>query len=169
MQKFYIANNERRLYFYTHDDNKWEQHFINGEPFIKYSLQELNEKAAEIKEYLADEYNAESADDFEFRILADANESVTDAIMTAFVGEQTEDESLIREMREKYVLNINVPIKRAIDALSKNKELMIQEYGINYCGRWYYIKGNLINRSPNFSLTAYTLEIRELLKYIKEA
>ncbi len=168
MQEFYVINDERRLYLYTHDGDEWNLHYIHGDPCTVFKAQDINEKVSDVKTYLMEEYNADSVKDFLFHIVADANASVTDMIMFAFLGEKPDDESLAKKSRTDYVIPIEPLVKDAIRELSSNKDLMIREYGMNYGGYWYSMKGDVLTRQHKFVLTAYTLSVSEILGYIRQ-
>lgn len=170
MRKFYVITDNNQLFIYICDNNKYVQQYINGEPCVKYSKNDMRKKIEYIKEYLVDEYNEDSLDDLMFIIISDANETLTENLMLAFLGFDLLDEAGLNEYKKENIISVNNLIKKVMKKYENDKSKMIDEFGVNFCGRHYfYSQDKRLTRASDkapFSLTAYTLSKKEILECI---
>ena len=167
MQDFYVISDNNRLYLFTHENGKYSQQFVNGEASVRYTRQNLKETVRNLKTYLADEYNVESEKEFCFYIIQDMNETLTESIMLEFLDEEAKNEKYLNELKRKYIIYIGPLIKNALKKYSAQTNAMIDEYGVNFCGAWYFYDRQNVLRRASFSLTAYTLSMTEVLNCIQ--
>lgn len=155
MQEFYIISENSKLYTFVKDNGKIKQYFVNGNTSIRYTNKTLVEKADELVEYLMEKFKAESVSDILFYIMEDVNETLTENLINAFKLKAPVEKISIRKV-----------VENAINRLRKDPALIIDEYGLNFCGYCYMNKDGLTRKS--FSLTAYTLQLSEALAFLPQ-
>lgn len=127
--------------------------YINGEQDVLYEPTKAKICVENMVNALVDEYNLESKNDVQFKIFTNGDANVNKA--------------LERYANEDNMTDIKNIIKTIYKQLSENKDLLINEYGLNYDGINYsMINGNELS-CGKFKLLAYVLQDEYIIKYFQ--
>lgn len=141
---FYMIIGKSKIYVYRLKNEKLEPEFIDGNPFCNYATQGINDAVSGLLSSLADVNNLDSIDDVEVSVVLNTDRVRNVNAIKALDGH------ILQEVPLEDVL------VRVIKRLSKDRQLKITEFGINYDGDAYILHdGNL--EKKQYSLLAYSV------------
>lgn len=149
---FLLFIGTRRLHVFDLNEN-CERIYIDGKDCYEYDITKASEDVEALLEYLVNEYNLSSKAEVKFQVLTNTDKGIND-IMSRALGNHVQGRFSGMEI-----------IKKAIKELSKDKNYLIDDYGINFDGNCYKLKGEIVKK--DFSLLAYTLCDELLLNLIR--
>lgn len=141
------------FYLYRRKNNGFEIEYIDGNPYRHYNTHSIKADLENLLETVADTNNLDSADEIYFTVIENA-----DKIRNANV-----EQVLGNHIKEK--ISVNDVLIRAVNDLAKNKDLHIDEFGINCDGSNYFLKNGQLEKN-SYSLLAYNVGQEELMKFI---
>lgn len=151
--KFFLIIGKSNLYVYEENGGKYEKQFIEGNDCYPYDLNNVREDIDSFLDDLAEEKNLGTRAKLEFDVLENEDAIRTNGVLSV-LNEYTAGKFSLSEI-----------IKQVIQKLSKDKKLLVAEYGINYDGTFYKEQDSKLLTGP-FDLLAYTVhgdDIVELL------
>ena len=154
MQTFYMVVEKERLYLFERSKNGFDRVYIEGNPDFLYSINAIRDYMKRLSAFIYEEYNLEHEEEMAFTLIDNENKIISDAIVNTLSGHIIEK------------INVECLIKYIILELQRDEKLYISEYGVNYDGRNYILKGNEIIKS-DFSLLGYTLDCEEIIRSIR--
>ncbi len=153
MEKFLLLVKRDKFVIYKPDRN-YELQYVNGEPFFAYEINRLADAMQNLLNSLTEEYNLESWHDIDLLVLVNgdavAEKLIKDFLITKEISRQENIRSVIPMLGKIY------------GHLERDKNLLIDLYGINYDGINYCKeKSQLV--AGNFKLLAYTLKDADII------
>lgn len=153
MQTIYLLIGKEKLYLYEKNANLFERLYIEGNPDYSYDINNVKYGIQQLMDNLVNEYNLDTKAEIDFIVIDNENEIISEVV-----------EKIIGEYESKKYTIDSIIIK-VFNKLSRDKKLLIEEYGINFDGKNYLlINGNL--NKKEFSLLGYTLQEDNLMKYV---
>lgn len=149
--KFFVVIGRNALYTYEKSGQRFETQFIEGSDRYSYHLSNISEEINEYLDALANEKNLGTKAKLEFDVLESADDFCNIGIFSI----------LNSYVDKKYELNSS--IETVIKKLSRDKALMISEYGINYDGYSYSMNDGTLEKAE-FDLLAYTIHSRDVIE-----
>lgn len=150
--KLFVAIGKKALYTYEKDGQKFNIEYIEGHDAFPYNPRNAADDINDYLEALSNEKNLGTKAKLEFDVLDSVDEYCNTAVFHVLEGENY--------VNRRYP--INVALEEVIKKLSKDKKLLIDEYGINYDGNSYKIQnGKLVKRE--FDLLAYTVHCKDVI------
>ncbi|MDE7312363.1 MAG: hypothetical protein K2N87_12210 [Eubacterium sp.] len=147
--KFFMIISKKALYTYQKNGQGFEPQFIEGSNLYPYNSSSICEDINAYLEALAYEKNLGTKAKLEFDILES-----TDQLRNAEIFRVLEDYT-----DKRY--QIDDALKTVLKKLSRDKKLMISEYGINYDGYSYKLSGDI--EKKEFDLLAYTVHSEDMV------
>lgn len=151
--KFFIVVGKNALYTYEYDGQNYQVQYIEGSEVFSIDPNNIMDDIKLYIRNLANEKNLRSTESLEFDILESPNIKFNLTIT----------EALKMQISNRY--SLNTILEKVFAKLSENKELLIDEYGINYEGYSYMMKNNTISEEQ-YNLLAYTIHSDDLIKEI---
>lgn len=151
--KFFMIIGRNALYTYEKNGQKFEQQFIEGSEIYPYSISSISEDVDSYLDALANEKNLGTKAKLEFDILESANLLANTGVLNV----------LEEYVENKYSLDDAIPT--VLKKLSRDKKLLINEYGINYDGCSYKAGNGQLIRGE-FDLLAYTVHYNDMIDLI---
>lgn len=154
VQTFYMIIGKNKLYLYEKEDKIFERLYIEGNPEYSYDINRAKKCIAELMDRLADEYNMDTIAEIEFVIIDNEDpviSNVMNQVLNEYIKEEYPIDSLLSNIYQK---------------LERDKKLFISDYGINFDGKNFSKKNNVLEKKE-FSLLGYTINQDELMKYIE--
>ena len=154
MQKFYLVIATEKIYLFDYD-NRTERQYIEGNPYLKFHLNTVKEDINKLLAYLISEYNmALDSPEIEFVVIKNFDELCSQLVIKelgTFVANVVELESIMKNLIAK---------------LRTDKNLLIDEFGVNFDGINYKLNGKVIVKNE-FSLLGYTVNEEKILVDVK--
>lgn len=151
--KFFLVIGKKYLHTFEQNGQKFELQYIEGSETYSYSSNNLDEDINAYLEALANEKNLSTVAKLEFDILEGA-----DGISNAGIVKRLKD---IVSVNQLY--GLEDALKTVIKKLSRDKKLLIDEYGINYDGDSYKMIDKNIEKGE-FDLLAYTIYSNDVIE-----
>lgn len=148
--KYLLVIYKNSIVTYEAVGNGFVPQTIEGSRKYSYNINSVNDDMDAYLQALANEKNLGTVARLEFDIVEGTDAFCSNAIIGAL---------------EKYVdkkYEINTVIAKLIGKLSRDKNLLIEQYGVNYDEVSYIIDDNEIKKQP-YNLLAYRLECDELI------
>lgn len=149
--KFLTVIGKHGLYTYQKDGERYQLQYIEGSEAYPYNSSSANEDIFAYMEALANEKNLGTVAKLEFDVLESSDQFCNKAVIQAL---------------EEYVnrrYSFDEALTAVLKKLSRDKKLLISEYGINYDGSSYQmVNGNVENRE--FDLLAYTIHSTDMVE-----
>lgn len=151
--KFFVIIGKENLFVFEKNGNQYIKQFIEGSPFYPYDVNSVDENINAFLDDLANEKNLGTKAKLEFDVLENEDMIRTNSVM--------------RVMGEYVTERFSIPdtIRKVIKKLSKDKKLLIDQYGINYDSVCYKIDKENLLISP-FDLLAYTVHEEDIIELI---
>lgn len=153
MQTIYLIIGKDKLCLYEKNSNSFERLYIEGNPDYIYDINNAKSGIKSLMDSLVDEYNLDTMAEIDF-IVIDNEDKIVSEVMGNVLGEY---------VSKKY--SIDSLMKDIINKLSRDKKLLISEYGINFDGKNYQVADGKVKKA-GFSLLGYTLQEDDLMKYL---
>lgn len=154
MQTFYVLIKKNFLSIYEKNGNAYEKVYLGGNPDFSYSVSSAKECADRFLKMILDEYNLNTMGEIDFVVIDNEDEILSDVMLRAF-GQSV-----------KKRISIEGLIGEVLSNIGRDKKLQISEYGINFDGKKYLVKGKQVVKEE-FSLLAYTLSDDMLIKFVR--
>ena len=148
--QFYMIIGKNKLYVYRLKNEKLEPEFIDGNSFCNYAAQGITGSVSELLSSLADVNNLDGIDDVEVSVVLNTDRVRNVNALKALDGH------ILQEIPLEDIL------VRVIKRLSKDNQLKIAEFGINYDGDAYILHEGKLEKKP-YSLLAYSIGQEELI------
>ena len=148
--KFLIVIGKSALYTYKRNGQEFETQFIEGSECYSYNLSNISEDINGYLDALANEKNLETKAKLEFDVLECADRFCNKGVLNIL---------------EEYVDNkyeFDSVMEAVIKKLSRDKSLLVTEYGVNYDG-YSYVMADGILRQKEFDLLSYTIHSRDVI------
>lgn len=130
-----------------------DKKYVNGDDRVCFSGSQLRDDLKKMAADLCNEANVDSEDDFTFVLL------------------ENEDPQLNESVKSCLKIGSSVPVRQLLEetiaVLSKEPDLKVDLYGLNFDGRSYLVSGKGIESAP-FSLLAHTIGDDELIASARE-
>lgn len=152
--KFFVIIGKENLYVFERNGGRAERQYIEGNPFYPYDFNNTSEDVNAFLDDLTNEKNLGTKAKLEFEILENADPIRTEAVMR------------VLDEYKKEVYKLPDTILSVLKKLSKDKELKIAEYGINYDGSCYKMDSQNKLLSSPFDLLAYTIHEDDIMECI---
>ena len=153
MQKFLMILGKEKLYLYTRKENVYEKKYIEGSPSFDYKQNNASNDIKKLFRSLKDEYGLDSEAELEFDVIDNEDPVSTDVMMRvlgSYIAGRRKIEDVIETVMKKLV---------------KDKNLLVDDYGVNFDGKNYvYTSGKLVKK--DFNLLGYTLKADSIVKYL---
>lgn len=130
--------------------NSFVPQMIEGNKKYYYNVNTINDDINMYLQALANEKNLGTVARLEFDVVEGSDVFCNNAIINV----------LERYIEKKY--DINAAIAKSIGKLSRDKNLLIEQYGVNYDNISYIVIDNEIKKQP-YNLLAYRLEPDDLI------
>lgn len=141
------------FYLYRRTNNGFEIEYVDGNPYRHYDTHSIKSDLANLLETVADTNNLDNTDEIFFTVIENAdsirNKNVEQVLENRLKGKISVDEILIR----------------TIITLAENKDLHIEDFGINYDGASYLFKNGKLEKN-SYSLLAYNVGQEKLMEYV---
>ena len=150
---FHMIIGKNAFYLYRLSANGFEVEYIDGNSYRHYDTHSIKSDLENLLETVADTNNLDNANDIEFTIIENADN----------IRNTNVEQVLGNRVKEK--ISINDILIRVVNALAQDKNLHIDEFGINYDGASYILhNGNL--QKNFYSLLAYNVNQEKLMEFI---
>lgn len=153
MQKCFLVLGKNRIHIYELLENSFALQRINGNPFYEYTYSNAEKDIQTMLEFLCEEFNLASFAGLELYLLENENQAYTETVINALNNVSATKVSL------------NMAIKHVLKKIVNDKNISMQEYGINFDGVNYKLQGDEII-TDSFDLLAYTIKPEVLVKYL---
>ena len=147
---FFVVIGKNALYTYERDGRRFEPQFIEGSESFPINLTNISEDVNSYMDILANEKNLGTVAKLEFEVLEGSETNLNTAIVTAF-GEHI-----------NRVHSLENTLKTVIKKLQRDKNLLIDTYGINYEGCSYKLENNNLLQGE-FDLLGYTIHCNDVV------
>ena len=141
------------FYLYHRSRDNFEIEYVDGNPYRHYDIHSIRSDLEKLLETVADTNNLDNANEIEFTIIENADN----------IRNTNVEQILGNRIKEK--MSINAVLIRVVNALSKDNELHINEFGINYDGSSYILHNGELQKKP-YSLLAYNVGQEKLIEYV---
>ena len=141
------------FYLYRRNGNGFEIEYVDGNPYRHYNTHSIKSDLENLLETVADTNNLDNANEIEFTIIENADN----------IRNTNVEQVLGNRIKEK--MSINDVLIRVVNAISRDNELHINEFGVNYDGSSYILHNGELQKKP-YSLLAYNVEQEKLIEYI---
>ena len=141
------------FYLYRRTNDSFEVEYIDGNSYRHYNTHSIKSDLENLLETVADINNLDSANEIYFSVIENA-----DKIRNANV-----ENVLGSRIKEKF--SVDEILIRAVSSLAKDKDLHIDDFGINYDGNSYLFKNGKLEKNP-YSLLAYNVSQEKLMEFI---
>lgn len=148
--KFFIIVGINALYTYERDGQRFEPQFIEGSELFSLNSTNISEDVNSYMEILANEKNLGTIAKLEFEVLEGSEKSFNMAVVNA-LGEHIDK-----------VYQLKSTLMTVVKKLQRDKNLMIDTYGVNYEGHSYKIVNNSLLQKE-FDLLAYTIHSNDVV------
>ena len=153
--KFLLIIGNSVMHTYEEKNNGYSIQCIEGNDTFPVSGNSISEDILSYLKLLANEKNLNSIEQLEMDVLGGPNVTYNARIIKVL-------EEYVH-IPNKYM--IEDIILEIIDKLGKEKEMMIDKYGVNYEG-YSYVKRNGVLNKGEFDLLAYTIHSKDIVKII---
>ena len=147
---FYMIIGKNSFHAYRLSDTGLEPEFIDGNPFFPYNPHTIKTDVGKFLSSIADSNNLDSTDNIEMSVVLNADRVRNVNTLNA-LGNKAKDKIPAEDI-----------LIRLVNNLSKNNELHIDEFGINYDGESYLMMNGKLQTRP-YSLLAYTIKQEEFV------
>lgn len=141
------------FYLYRRTNNGFEIEYVDGNPYRHYDTHSIKSDLANLLETVADTNNLDSTDEIFFTVIENAD----------FIRNKNVEQVL--ENRLKGKISVEEILIRTVDSLAKDKDLHINEFGINYDGASYLFRNEKLEKN-SYSLLAYNVGQEKLMEYV---
>ena len=141
------------FYLYRRNGNGFEIEYVDGNPYRHYDIHSIKSDLEDLLATVADTNNLDNANEMEFAIIENADN----------IRNTNVEQVLGNRIREK--ISIDDVLIRVVNSLAKDKDLHINEFGINYDGISYVLHNNDLQKS-SYSLLAYNVSQEKLMEFI---
>lgn len=141
------------FYLYRRKNNGFEIEYIDGNPYRHYDTHSIKSDLANLLETVADTNNLDSTDEIFFTVIENSDP----------IRNKNVEQVLENRLKEK--ISVDEILIRTVNALSQNKDLHINEFGINYDGSSYIFRNGKLEKS-SYSLLAYNVGQEKLMEYV---
>lgn len=149
--RIYMFITKDAFYVYSLKNGRLASEFIDGNPFLRYSLRTAEADVNNLIEALADKYNLNSTKDVDFTMIENSDPVRNTKVAKALGGQL------------KAAVKLNDALLTAIDELAKDPGLRINDFGINYDGMSYLVRDGRLNQY-SYSLLALTINSKDIAK-----
>lgn len=149
---FYLIILKKSLYVYRKKNEAFIPEYIEGKLAEDYELKNLEDKVKKIIEYIAEANNL-TPDEVHISVVENSD-SVRNEKVRRVLGNKIKATYKITDVLDATVKN-----------LRRQKDLYIDQLGINFDGESYQLKAGRLKREA-YSLLAYTIMPNELVKYL---
>lgn len=150
--KFFVVVGKKALYTYEWVGQKYEIQFIEGNSEFSYNPSNAKDYMNDYLEALANEKNLGTVAKLKFDIL-DSDDAYCNSTVISIL------------QKEGYIekcYSVDNALTDVIRKLSRDRKLLIDEYGINYDGLSYKLQqGKLVKNK--FDLLAYTIHCEDVI------
>ena len=153
MQTFYMIIKKECLSIYEKNGNSYERVYLGGNPEYAYSVNCARNYVDRFLKMIVEEYNLDTIGEVDFVVIDNEDTVISNVMLEAF-GQNVKKRICV----ENLVSEISASIGR-------DKKLRIFEYGINFDGKKYLVKGQQVIKEE-FSLLAYTLNDDMLMRLV---
>ena len=148
--KYLLVICKNSIITYEAVGNGFLPQMIEGSKKYSYNINTVNDDMDAYLQALANEKNLGTVARLEFDVVEGTDVFCNNAIINV----------LEKYIDKKY--NINTAIAKAIGKLSRDKNLLIDQYGVNYDDISYIMIDNEIKKQP-YNLLAYRVECDDLV------
>lgn len=148
--KYLLVICKNSIFTYEAVGNGFLPQMIEGSKKYSYNINTVNDDMDAYLQALANEKNLGTVARLEFDVVEGTDVFCNNAIINV----------LEKYIDKKY--NINTAIAKAIGKLSRDKNLLIDQYGVNYDDISYIMIDNEIKKQP-YNLLAYRVECDDLV------
>jgi len=141
------------FYLYRRTNNGFEIEYVDGNSYRHYDTHSIKSDLMNLLETVADTNNLDSTDEIFFTVIENADS----------VRNKNVEQVLENRVKEKF--SVDEILIRAVNSLSQNKDLHINEFGINYDGASYLFKNGKLEKN-SYSLLAYNIGQEKLMEYV---
>lgn len=149
---FYMIIGKSAFYLYRRADTSFVVEHIDGKPYRHYDIHSIKSDLQKLLGSLS-RANGVYDDEISFSVIESAD-NIRNVNIETFL-----------ENRVKEKIPLNNILVRAVKSLVENKNLYIDEFGINYDGASYVLRDNILQKN-SFSLLAYNVSQEKLLEFI---
>ena len=153
MQTLYLVIEKSTLSLFQKNSTHYERLYIEGNSEYVYDLNSANESINKLFKILVNEFNLNSIAEIDFIVIDNEDKVISEVV----------NKTLQKYIKEKY--EIKKIMKHISQKLSRDKNMYILEYGINFDGKNYILSKNNIIKM-DFSLLGYTITNEQLVEYI---
>ncbi len=141
------------FYLYRRTNNGFEIEYVDGNSYRHYDTHSIKSDLMNLLETVADTNNLDSTDEIFFTVIENADS----------VRNKNVEQVLENRVKEKF--SVDEILIRAVNSLSQNKDLHINEFGINYDGTSYLYRNGKLEKN-SYSLLAYNVGQEKLMEYV---
>ena len=150
---FYMIVGKNAFYLYRRTAFGFEIEYIDGNPCRNYDTHRIKADLKNLLETVADTNNLDSADEIFFTVIENAD-PIRNKNIAQVLGNRIKDKFSVDEI-----------LTRAVNSLAQNKNLHIDEFGINYDGNSYLLKNGRLKKN-SYSLLAYNVGQEKLMEFV---
>ena len=149
--KFLMVIGKHVLHTYFKEGKRYEIQYLEGSETYPYNRSSANEDILAYMEVLANEKNLGTTAKLEFDVLECSDHFCNTAVLQALEGYVVRKYSFLETLLE------------VLKKLSRDKKLLISEYGINYDGSSYQNINDRVEKKE-FYLLAYTVHSADIVE-----
>jgi len=148
MYNILLAIYDSKITAYSKEKSGYDLIYINGEKSIDYTLEDLSDKLAYLKKEIADIYNCG-----------------IEALEFTYFGEVSDTEKRDLDAGKIKLFLYDSYVVKAYNSL-KSIGLLIGNHGINFLGKYYFMRDGKVYKSDSYDLLGYNMSVNELMSSI---
>ena len=149
----YLIVGKNEFYLFRRAANKFEIEYVDGNPCRRYNLHSIGGDLEDLLATVADNNNLSSSGEIYISVIENADK----------IRNLNVEKAIKRHIKEK--ISLDNMLRRAMDALARDKNLYIADFGINYDGESYTLRENILERRA-YNLLAYNVSPEKLIEFI---
>lgn len=157
MERFLLVIKSNQFVVYK-DESCCEPEHLNGSPYYEYETKRLTNNLSNLLNILLEEYNLNSLDDIKLRVITNRDAGINEIAINYL--------SKINVLEQGGTISVLPLLDKVYKKLSVIEDLFVSQYGINYDGVNYRIRGDGSLEEGNFKLLAYTAKDMEIISEI---
>lgn len=153
MQRFLMIIGKNRLNIYVKKGEHFDKKYFDGDPEFRYDHNASKKDVDKLCELLVKQFSLSTPAELEFDIIENEDAVYTNAITKhlQYIASRKAVEDFMKEIIQK---------------LSRDQNLLIKDFGVNFDGKNYELKSGSIKKR-DFFLLGYTIEEDDFVKFIE--
>lgn len=153
MMTLYLLIERDKIFLYQKNGNNFVSQYIEGNDHVDYELNSIEDNITQVLNFLLDELNLASTNEFDFKIIVDESKF-------NFVAGKVVKALKSAEISSVEIIDMKPILFRFISSKSE-----ANDDGVNFDGNNYVIVNSEL-QLRNFSLMGITLNEKDLMKFL---